>query len=204
MARERTGRGQYVDISMADSVLPFLSVSLLRYFRDRFMPRRGWPSPTMNVWRTQDGRYLSTGLIEPYFWERFCRALGREDLIPHQRAKGDKLREVHSAIKETFLTKTRDEWFQIMKDADTCVTPVLDLDELVDDPQLTSRDMFPEYDHPTQGKVRHLGAPIKLSDTPAEFRSFAPLVGHHTDEILRGLGYTDEQMQELRNSGAVT
>jgi crotonobetainyl-CoA:carnitine CoA-transferase CaiB-like acyl-CoA transferase len=203
MAREKTGRGQYVDISMTDSVLPFLTVSLLRYFRDGFIPKRGWPSPTINVWKTKDGKFVSTGLIEPYFWERFCHALGREDLIPHQRAKGEKLQEVHSAIKETFLTKTRDEWFQIMKDADTCVSPVLELDEVVNDPQLLSRDMFPEFDHPTEGKVRQLGMPIKLSETPAKFRGFAPLVGQHTEEVLQGLGYTKHQIEEMRKSGAI-
>jgi len=203
MARDKTGRGQYVDISMTDSVLSFLTVSLLRYFRDGFIPKRGWPSPTINVWRTKDGKFVSTGLIEPYFWERFCHALGREDLIPHQRAKGEKLQEVHSAIKETFLTKTRDEWFQIMKDADTCVSPVLELDEVVNDPQLLSRDMFPEFEHPTEGKVRQLGMPIKLSETPAKFRSFAPFIGQHTEEILQGLGYSEQQIEELRKSGAI-
>ena len=203
VARDKTGRGQYVDISMTDSVLPFLTVSLLRYFREGFIPKRGWPSPTINVWKTKDGKFVSTGLIEPYFWERFCYALGREDLIPHQRAKGEKLQEVHSAIKETFLTKTRDEWFQIMKDADTCVSPVLELDEVVNDPQLLSRDMFPEFDHPTEGKVRHLGMPIKLSETPAKFRGFAPLIGQHTEEVLQGLGYTKNQIEEMRKSGAI-
>jgi len=203
MARDKTGRGQHVDISMTDSVLPFLTVSLLRYFRDGFIPKRGWPSPTINVWKTKDGKFVSTGLIEPYFWERFCHALGREDLIPHQRAKGEKLQEVHSAIKETFLTKTRDEWFQIMKDADTCVSPVLELDEVVNDPQLLSRDMFPEFDHPREGKVRQLGMPIKLSETPAKFRSFAPLIGQHTEEVLQGLGYTKHQIEEMRKSGAI-
>ena len=203
MAREKTGKGQFIDISMTDSVLPFLSVSLLRYFRDSFIPKRGWPSTAINVWKTRDNKFVSTGLIEPYFWERFCRALGREDLIPHQRAKGEKLQEVYSAIKEAFLTRTRDEWFQIMKDADTCVSPVLELDEVVNDPQLVSRDMFPEFDHPTEGKVKQLGMPIKLSDTPATFRSFAPLIGQHTDEILQGLGYTDQQIKELRKSGAI-
>jgi crotonobetainyl-CoA:carnitine CoA-transferase CaiB-like acyl-CoA transferase len=203
MARGNTGNGQYVDISMTDSVLPFLSVSLLRYLMEGFIPQRGWPSTTINAWRTKDGKYVSTGLIEPYFWERFCRALGREDLIPHQRAKGDKLHDVYAAIEEAFLTKTRDEWFQIMKDADTCVSPVLELDEVVDDPQLLSRDMFPEYDHPTEGKVRQLGTPIKLSDTPATFRSFAPIAGEHSDEILQGLGYTGPQIEELRNSGVI-
>lgn len=203
MARDKSGKGQYVDISMTDSVLSFLTVSLLRYFRDGFIPKRGWPSPTINVWKTKDGKFVSTGLIEPYFWERFCHALGREDLIPHHHAKGEKLKEVYSAIKETFLTKTRDEWFQIMKDADTCVSPVLELDEVVNDPQLLSRDMFPEFDHPTEGKVRHLGMPIKLSETPAKFRSFAPLIGQHTEEILQGLGYSEQQIEELRKSGAI-
>lgn len=203
MARDKTGRGQYVDISMTDSVLSFLTISLLRYFREGFIPKRGWPSPTINVWKTKDGKFVSTGLIEPYFWERFCRALGREDLIPHQRAKGKKLQEVHSAIRETFLTKTRDEWFQIMKDADTCVSPVLELDEVVNDPQLLSRDMFPELDHPTEGKVRQLGIAIKLSETPAKFRGFAPIIGQHTEEILQGLGYSQQQIEELRKSGAI-
>jgi crotonobetainyl-CoA:carnitine CoA-transferase CaiB-like acyl-CoA transferase len=204
MARNSTGKGQYIDISMTDSVVPFLTVSLLRYFRDGFVPRRGWPSLSINTWQTKDGKFVSTGLIEPHFWERFCRALGREDLIPHHRAKGNKLREVHSAIKEAFLTKTRDEWFRIMKDADTCVTPVLELDEVVQDPQLLGRDMFPEYEHPTEGKVRQMGMPIKLSDTPAQFRSFAPVLGQHTDEIMRGLGYTEAQIHAMRKAGAIT
>ena len=203
MARHNTGKGQYIDISMTDSVLPFLSVSLLRYFRDGFIPKRGWPSLSINIWRTKDGKYLSTGLIEPHFWERFCRALGREDLIPHHRAKGEKLQEVHSAIKEAFLTRTRDEWFRIMKDADTCVSPVLELDEVVTNPQLLSRNMFPQFEHPTEGRVTHLGTPIKLSETPAEFKSFAPLLGQHTNEILHGLGYTEQEIEELRTSGAV-
>ena len=203
VARDNTGRGQHVDISMTDSVLPFLTVSLLRYFRDGFIPKRGWPSITMNVWRTKDDKYLSTGLIEPHFWERFCQALGREDLIPHQRAKGEKLEEVHTAISEAFSTRTRDEWFRIMKDADTCVSPVLELDEVVNDPQLVSRDMFPQFDHPQEGKVSQLGMPIKLSETPAAFRSFAPIMGQHTEEVLQGLGYTDRQIENLRASGAI-
>ena len=91
-----------------------------------------------------------------------------------------------------------------MKDADTCVTPVLELDEVVQDPQLLSRDMFPEYEHPTEGRVRQMGMPIKLSDTPAQFRSFAPVLGQHTDEIMRDLGYTEAQIHAMRKAGAIT
>ncbi len=203
MARHNTGKGQYVDISMTDSVLPFMTVSLLRYFRDRFVPKRGWPSLSINIWETKDGKYVSTGLIEPHFWERFCKALGREDLIPHHRAKGEKLQEVHEAIRQAFLTRTRDEWFRIMKEADTCVTPVLELDEVVQNEQLLSRGMFPQFEHPTEGKVTQLGMPVKLTETPCEFRSFAPVLGQQTDEILKGLGYTARQIEEMRGSGAV-
>ena len=203
IAREKTGKGQFVDISMTDSVLSFMTVSLLRYFRDGFLPRRGWPSLSINVWQCKDGKFITTGLIEPHFWERFCRAIGREDLIPHHHAKGEKLHEVYGIIKDTILTKTRDEWTQIMKEADTCVSPVLELDEVVNDPQLQHRQMFPEFDHPTQGKVKQMGMPIKLSDTPAKFRHFAPLLGQHTDEILRNLGYTAHQIDELRKAGIV-
>ena len=203
MARDKTGKGQLVDISMTDSVLSFMTVSLLRYFRDGFIPKRGWPSLSINIWQTRDGKYISTGLIEPHFWERFCRAIGREDLIPFHHAKGEKLHEVYGAIRETILTKTRDEWFQIMKEADTCVSPVLELDEVIKDPQLQHRQMFPEFEHPTQGKVRQLGMPVKLSDTPARFRNFSPTLGQHTNEILKGLGYTEHQIEELRKSGVV-
>jgi crotonobetainyl-CoA:carnitine CoA-transferase CaiB-like acyl-CoA transferase len=203
IAREKMGKGQFVDISMTDSVLPFLTVSLLRYFRDGFIPRRGWHSLTINVWQCKDGKFITTGLIEPHFWERFCHALGKEDLIPHHHANGEKLREVYSVIRETFLTKTRDEWFQIMKDADTCVSPVLEIDEVVNDPHLLHRGMFPEFDHPTQGKVRQLGMPIKLSETPGKFRNFAPRMGQHTDQILQGLGYSQQQIEELHKSGII-
>jgi crotonobetainyl-CoA:carnitine CoA-transferase CaiB-like acyl-CoA transferase len=203
IARGKTGKGQFVDISMTDSVLPFLSVSLLRYFRDGFIPRRGWPALTINIWQTKDGKYISTGLVEPHFWERFCHALNREDLIPFHHAKGEKLHEVYSIIKDTILTKTRDEWFQIMKEADTCVSPVLELDEVINDPHLQHREMFLEFEHPTQGKVRQLGMPIKLSDTPATFRRFSPTLGQHTDEILKGLGYTKHRIDELRKAGAI-
>ncbi len=203
MARYKTGKGQFVDISMTDSVLSFMTVSLLRYFRDGFIPKRGWPSLSINIWQTRDGKYISTALIEPYFWERFCRAIGMEDLIPFHHAKGEKLHEVYGAIREAILTKTRDEWFRIMKEADTCVSPVLELDEVINDPQFQHREMFPEFEHPTQGKVRQLGMPIKLSSTPAKFRNFSPTLGQHTDEILKDLGYTKKQIDELRKSGAI-
>ncbi|MBE0480765.1 MAG: CoA transferase [Dehalococcoidia bacterium] len=203
MARTRTGKGQYIDVSMTDSVLSFLTLSLLRYFMDGFVPKRGFPSLSINIWRTKDGKYVSTGLIEPHFWERFCRALGREELIPYHHAKGEKLGEVHAEIQDAFLSKTRDEWFEIMRQADTCVSPVLELDEVVNNPHFAARGMFPAYEHPSLGSVTQLGFPIKLSESPAEFRNFAPAIGQDTDGIMQRLGYNPEEIASLRQSGAV-
>ena len=202
MARGNTGQGQNVDVSFTDSALDLACFSL-SMFLGRGIKEDIAPPSVMNVFETKDGKFLVTGVIETYFWERFCRALGREDLIPHQFAKGEKLEEVVSTIKEVILTKTRDDWFRIMREADTCVTPVLDLDEVVSDPQLLHRNMIMEVNHPKAGKARQLGMSIKLSDTPAQFRSFAPALGEHTGEILEELGYTASGIKALQDQGAI-
>lgn len=92
---------------------------------------------------------------------------------------------------------------EIMNKADTCVTPVLELDEVVNDPQLLHRNMIIEVEHPKMGKVKQLGHSIKLSDTPAQFKSFAPALGEHTNEILKELGYAISEIDSLKNDGAI-
>lgn len=202
MARGKTGRGQYVDISFTESALDFACFPLSQ-FLGRGVQKDIAPPTVLNVWPTKDGRFIATGVIETYFWERFCRALGREDLIPYQFAEGEKLQEVVSTIKQITLTKTRDEWFQIMREADTCVTPVLELEEVITNPQLLHRNAIMEVEHPKVGKAKQLGMSIKLSDTPARFRSFAPALGQHTSEILQELSYTASQIEALQSRGAI-
>lgn len=106
-------------------------------------------------------------------------------------------------LQKIFLTKTRDEWFELLAKADVCVGKVYDFPEVLTDPQVRHRQMVVELEHPVAGTVMQAGVAIKLSDTPGSIRSFAPYLGQHTEEVLHGLGYSDAQIATLREKGVV-
>lgn len=208
MARERTGKGQHVDIAMTDGVVSMMHTEIASYFATGRVPTRGnilmfSGSPFYGVYETKDGKYISLGALEPWFYENLCKSLGREDFVAHQWNE-EKWEEIGSCFSEIFLTKTRDEWVELLRQTDTCVAPIYSLDEISSDPQLVHRKMVVEIDHPTLGKVKQVGISVKLSETPGSIRSIAPRAGEQTEEILLDLGYTKEGIEELRKSGAVT
>ncbi|MBI2906374.1 MAG: CoA transferase [Chloroflexi bacterium] len=208
-ARERTGRGQFVDISMTDGIVAWLAARHGQYyFGEGLTPKMG--ERISHVYRCQDGKYITLAPAEPWFWERLCKAVGREDFIPYKLAslpsmepENPKKDEILAYLKYIFLTKTRDEWFKILWDADTCVGPVNSFDEAFQDPQILHRKMIVGTEHPKFGKVRQPGISIKLSDTPGEIKSLPPQRGQHTEEILLGLGYSKEQVNKMREQGIV-
>ena len=131
--------------------------------------------------------------------------LGREDLIPRQY-DAEHREELYEFVRDTFLTKTRDEWLSILHqpELETQVAPLHEnLDEVFADPQVRHRGMLLELEHPEAGKVQHLGFPIKLLSTPAAVRRFAPLPGQHTEEVLAGLGYDAAALAALEAQGAI-
>ncbi len=208
MARESTGRGQYVDIAMTEGVLYMLCGMIADAFSQGFKATRGanrlnGGSPFYNVYRTADGKYFSIAAIEPWFWENLCCAIGREDLIPHQSAGGEKRAEIARTLEATFLTKTRDEWFETLKDANISVGKVNDLDEALADPQALARGMVAELEAPgvDGGRVKQPGIPFHLSETPGEVRRPGCVTGQHTAEVLASLGYAPAQVSELRARG---
>jgi len=203
IARDKTGEGQYIDIAFTDSSLDLGALNLAHYMALGLVPRTKDIQLMQNVWETKDGKYLVTAPVETYFWERFCKALGLEELIPFQYSTGNKNEEVVKAIADKIKTKTRDEWFEILKEANTCVSPVLSFKEVMNNAQLAHRQMFIELDHPTQKKVKQLGFAIKMSKTPAKFRSFAPKLGEHTDDLLKEVGFSEAQIKDLKKAGAV-
>ncbi|MBE0415103.1 MAG: CoA transferase [Dehalococcoidia bacterium] len=208
LARERTGKGQHVDIAMMDGVVSLMHAEAASYLATGRVPVTGdvlffGGAPHYNIYETKDGKYISIGALEPWFYENLCKVLGREDFIAHEFTGGEKWEEIASCFREIFLTKTRDEWVNLLRETDTCVAPVYSLDEVFSDPQVIHRKMVVEIDHPTLGKVKQVGISIKLSETPGAIRSIAPRPGEHTEDILKDIGYTQEGIEDLRKSGAI-
>jgi crotonobetainyl-CoA:carnitine CoA-transferase CaiB-like acyl-CoA transferase len=208
LAREQTGRGQFIDISYTDTAVSFLRLITEEHFNFGEKCRRGEHMLNggkcfYNVYETKGGEYISIGCIEPHFWENLCREIGREDFIPYQFDEG-KQGEMTAALREIFLTKTREEWYDLLKDKNICIGKVYNLGENFDDPQLRHREMLVDVDDPVRGKTKQVGIPIKLSDTPGKIRSAAPLPGQHTEEILTDLGYSKQQIDELLKEGAIS
>jgi len=201
--RDKTGVGQRVDISMTDGVVTMMAFELFNYFYAGQIPMRGrniigGSNPEYGVYRTKDGKYLSIGCIEPWFWQNLCQILGREDLLPYQNADEAKQQEVKSELQKIFLTKPRDEWFEELTNTNIPAGKVYDLDEVVRDPQIEHRRMVVELQHPEFGGIKQVGIGIKLSKTPGKIRSFSPVFGEHTDQTLKDLGYSQEEITALR------
>jgi len=208
LARERSGAGQYIDMAMVDGVTSLLYLTIDDHLANGANPRRGETLltglyPWYNVYQTADDKYLTVGAIEPWFYENLCRILGCEDFIPDQYAEGERREEVFTAFRTIFRTKTRDEWTKKLMSAETCVAPVLSIAEAADDPHLRKRGMIVDVDDAEKGRHRQVGVMVKLSETPGEIRSAGPEVGANTTEIMEDLGYSDGEVETLRESGAI-
>jgi len=207
LARERTGRGQYVDVAMSDGVLYLLASLFGPVAAGGASPTRGGTIlngavPHYNVYECSDGGWISLGSLEPHFYANLCRAMGREDFIAHQYDAA-KREEIFEHFRAQFRTKTRDEWFKTLLETDICAAPVYSLEEALRDPHNLAREMVIEVEHPKLGKVRHPGIATKFSDTPGAVRSTAPVAGQHTDEVLSSLGYDGGAITALRDRGVV-
>ncbi len=211
-ARERTGRGQHVDVSYLDTTVSLLAATpnMRFFFSDGMAPRRGegflgGSYPYYAIYETKDDKLLTIGCTEPWLWANFCRAIGRPDFEKFARTSDQFVRAANAEeeaarreIDTLIRTKTRDDWYDLLVKADVCVGKVYDVEEMVRDPQINHRQMIVDVQHPTHGRVRQIGIAIKLSDTPGTIRSAAPLSGEHTDAVLKDLGMTVAEITALR------
>jgi crotonobetainyl-CoA:carnitine CoA-transferase CaiB-like acyl-CoA transferase len=206
-AQAGSGEGQIVDVSMADGALSWLAMVAGQYFADGVVPRRGEQMLAGSVvcyrpYECADG-WVTLGALEPKFWQAWCRGVGREDLIEKQFEKPGS--DAHGQVVEVFKGGTRAEWTQFASEHDCCLEPILDVDEALASDLVVEREMVVTLDQPgVEQGVRQLGIPVKLDRTPAEHNRLpGPGLGEHTEQVLRAAGYSDEQVVELLEQGAV-
>ncbi|MDQ6818877.1 MAG: CoA transferase [Actinomycetota bacterium] len=205
--RERSGRGQMVDCSMFDGALSWLAMVAAETLAGGRSARRGelMLAGSLVCYRPYacaDG-YVAIGALEPKFWSAFCRGVDREDLIEHAfDAPGS---DTHRELCEIFAGRTREEWREFASEHDCCLEPVNDLDEALETELVAAREMVVELDQPGAAQaVRLLGVPVKLSRTPGDpVRGPGPILGAHSEAVLREAGYTAQETVELLSTGAV-
>ncbi len=211
-ARERTGRGQLVDVSMFDGMISGMSSCFMIYLGSNVCPRpMGSSYPTIvpyRVFPSQD-RDFALAVGSEKLWSAFCKAIDRLDLQHHPDFATNALRVRHRAameeiLFEVFRQRPAQEWLAKLRAAGVPCSLVRNLREVVDDPQSAFRDMFPVIDHPTTGPHRVTGTPIKFSDTPGGRSIPAPFLGQHTRSALAELLDLDEStVADLSRRGVI-
>ncbi len=210
-ARERTGEGQVIDATMIGGQVALLSRQAARYFADGTVPR-----PEGNVhasivpyqtFRAADG-HVNVGVANNALFERFCRALDLEELLADPRFADNPTRVAHRRdlvplLEQRIGQLTKADVVRRLREADVPVGPINALDEVFADPVIRHLGLIAEVDHPTAGRVRAPGIPVRLSGTPPSVRRHPPLLGEHTDEVLADLGYGADEIAALRKDGAI-
>jgi formyl-CoA transferase/CoA:oxalate CoA-transferase len=211
-ARERTGRGQFIDVSMLEGQLSILQGVVGAYLADGIVPAP-WGTAyaallPYQTFRTKT-RDLALGVGNEKLWRTFCPLIGRSDLASDPRYATNAARVVNresliETLQDVFLTRTYEEWEAILISGGVPVGAINTIDRVVEHPQVVARGSLVECDHPLAGTVRVVGPPARLSETPADVRMPAPRLGEHTDRVLRErLRLDDQEIARLRRVGAI-
>ncbi|MGP9790550.1 CaiB/BaiF CoA transferase family protein [Roseinatronobacter sp. NSM] len=200
-ARARTGRGQHVDIAMSDCSMALLVNVLSRHPDPATIPPRGTRRADMGLWRTKDGKFIVTTDMEPRYWRRFCDAVGKPEYaqLQHDITSWPTMR---TELERIFATRTRDEWLDVLAAAQTQFSAVHDIQDALADAHNIDRGMVLRVQSDTGQQLRHIGTPVKLTGTPAQFRNLAPLPGQNRDEILHAAGLKADEITALAAAGA--
>jgi crotonobetainyl-CoA:carnitine CoA-transferase CaiB-like acyl-CoA transferase len=209
-ARARTGRGQFVDVSMLDGQLAILSGMIAAYFADRVVPQpMGTAYGAVLPYQTFRTKTRDIGIGSDRMWRTFCPLIGAPGLAADPRyvtnaARSANRQSLIAAIQEALLARTYEEWESILLPAGVPMGAINTIDQVVAHPQVASRGGFAECDHPVAGRIKMVPPPVRLSDTPGAVRAPAPLLGEHTDDVLHErLGLSDRDITMLRASGAI-
>ena len=210
--REQDGEGQYIDISMLDAQVAWLTYQAGFYFAYGRPPQRlGKAHPTLvpyQAFMAKDGKYFNVAVGSERLWERFCQAVKREDLKDHPDYATNGVRVENRTtlaplLQEYFLTRDADDWVVDLQANSVPAGPINDLADVFSDPQVLHREMFLEIPHPTLESIKQTGLPIKFSRTPGGLDQHPPLLGEHNHAILQNLGYSQAEIQDLAEKSVI-
>ncbi|MHB8918433.1 MAG: CaiB/BaiF CoA transferase family protein [Desulfocucumaceae bacterium] len=197
--------GQYLDVSMYDSCFSWQHIhasfllSGFEYGAGEGMLNGG--APSYNLYRAADGRYISIGAVEPHFWAGICRLLNREDLIDKQFSYGEEAGKAKEELQQLFLTKTSDQWMEILGPAGLCVAPVLSLRESLQQPQARHRDVIISGEA-GGSSISQLNCPVKGAGLDPPTARKGPVLGQHNNQVLREMGISQGDIEKLQEAGA--
>ena len=209
--REKTGKGQMIDVSLLDSQVAWLTYRAGAYLTSGEIPQPvGSGHPVIvpyQAFKAQDV-YVNIAVGNDQLWERFCKAVGLEKVMEDPKFASNAKRvenreEIVKIISNLVATKKGEEWLKILTDAGIPCGPIYTVDKIFADQQVLHRQMLKELDHPKAGKVKVTGIPVKLSDTPGEVKTAPPLLGQHTHEILAELGYSNQDVEKLHQEKVI-
>ncbi len=212
-AREKTGKGQVVDTSLMGSLIAMLGFIMAapailgQQFPREIRAEAG--NPLYNHYRCKDDKWIAIAHLDPdRYWPKICKALGIENLQNDPRfnsieARGRNAKELVAILDQRFVTKTRDEWIQILKKEGCIFTPIQTPLEVSNDLQAIANNYFINVQHPEWGRTKMVGFPWDFSETPASWRREAPAFGQHTEEILSELGYNSADIANLKEEGVI-
>lgn len=204
---QRTGRGRYVDIAIADgllagAVVPLATLNAHGDTRPSGGDTLSGALACYGQYRTQDGRYLAVAALEPKFWNTLCRRLDRPDLIAlHRDDSAAQQAHVKGELQRLFGSRPLAHWVELLEGADCCVSPVLTLSDSLAHPHFNARGMVHHARHEVYGPGAHIASPVKMSGFQFAIHRQAPLPGEHTDQILREAGYDDAGIASLTERG---
>ncbi|MEQ8236392.1 MAG: CaiB/BaiF CoA-transferase family protein [Syntrophomonadaceae bacterium] len=208
VGRERNGSGQYLDVSITDGLLPLHCLFAGQYLDTGQAPRYNDSQVTgayayYNIYETADRRYLTLGAYESKFWSAFCQHIGHPEFSSEQFAPEARQREIIEVLQGIFKTRTLAEWTDELGALDLCLIPAKNLAEVFDDPHFRARNMVTEIEYADGSSLSTIAHPVKFSQAVAQVKYPPPAHGEHTGEVLRGLGYSEEQIEELQRSRVI-
>jgi len=202
-AREKTGEGQYIDVSIFDGLVSWMSTRLGSFFSNT--PLHGAYDAGYGVFYGADGKAFTLGIAhEDWFWDRLCAALDLPELQGiHQAERLDRRDAIVEKLQSVLSGRPGDEWLKILMEADVPAAPVHSLEDIETDPHVISRELIQKVTLKSGETSTQVNFPIKLSGTPGGVRMPPPELGEHSEEVVRSLGYSSEEIERLRKDGVI-